>query len=322
MRLTCIDGYEWPGGLLHYAEALETMEDKLDVTTFYRILNVYDKTDFVLVTFLSKEYLNIGKIWLNSLENTGIKQVVVMAADKEAADFLDALNVPNCRMSLTGSDISNSEFKSRTGFSEKGLEITAAKFPVVRLVLEAGFETLLIDIDALLLRPLDKAFFRESDIVFQRVVYFPEAIVKVWGFAACSGFVWFKSNRNTIALVENAIQVQKLTYDDQLALNVALWEADILWENFPENAHHHQVELKIEERKRIFATEADKNIDGAARDTSIRISALSPQLFWRNDCVDLDFSKTILFHPNSLKDEMAKLEVYKKLLDIKYSPTL
>lgn len=310
VKLACIEGYEWQKEFSHCTDILYSLDDKIDLNAFLKTISSYDIKENIIVSLLSKEYLSVGKLWLEMISRIGIKQYIIIAADNETEFFLNSLGVPNCRVTLKESDSQNNNFKSRTGFTMKGLAVTILKFPFVKKILQLGYNVLLMDIDALLLKTLPEEYFLNVDVAFQRIIYFPKPIAKVWGFAACSGFVWFRSNESTLSLIDNTIEMQQKVYCDQIALNLALWESDLNWMQ----ADYNEPELadnEMSHRINIFKSQASQNIDGYGMKFKIKTRALAPTLFWRNDFVDFDFSKTILFHPNSPKEENGKLQVFK-----------
>lgn len=305
----CINGYEWPSELLSQANSLKSLEGKLDYEEFFRITKSFKNSIPVVVTLLSKEYLSVGKVWLSMLKRTSVEQYIIIAADEESKTFLDSINEPNCRVCLGKFTQNENPFLSKTGFTEKGLSITALKFPIVKELLQLNFDVLLMDIDALLLTDLPLDFFSTVDIAFQRVFYFPKPIARVWNFAACSGFVWFKSTSNTIQLLNMAIERQEKVYSDQIALNIALWESDIKWE-YPQNKKKDYQAVAKSEGKDFFIQNHKNKIHGVSEESGLKVCALPTDSFWRNDFVPLEISNVIVFHPNSPKVEEGKLEVY------------
>jgi hypothetical protein len=303
----CYKGYEWSQDFSGY-------EMRIDEKKLKEIIKHYNHDSAIIITLLSKEYLNLGKLWLSHINKIKTKQLVVIATDIETSVYLDSVKTPNCLVETTVISENKNSYKSRTGFSSKGLAITNLKYPIVKLILKLGYDTLLIDIDAVLLKPIPNKYFADIDIAFQRVVYFPDPIAKVWSFTACSGFVFFRSSKSVINLVDNAIKSQKKTYDDQIALNVSLWNNNIKWlkvESVSDN-------LELEERKRYFTVNSTKTIYGNGVKTGIRIKALPSNMFWRNEIVSLEISKVILLHPNSEKTEVEKLKKLKLLLNKKH----
>lgn len=300
----CYIGYEW-------SQEFSGHKGKIDVKMFTNIIKSYNKSSAVIVTLVSKEYLNVAKLWLIHFNKLKIKQLIVVSTDIETSLYLDSLKIPNCL--IVPNEISGdiTKYKSRTGFTSKGLAITTLKFPIVKLILKLGYDALLIDIDAIILKPIPKKYFADIDIAFQRVVYFPETIAKVWSFTACSGFVFFRSSNNAINLVNSAIKIQKKTYDDQIALNVALWKSNVKWLKAQSVSNN----LESKEREKYFTFNSNKTIYGIGVKTGIRLKALPPAMFWRNDIVPLEISKVILFHPNSEKIEVEKLKKLKPIFN-------
>jgi hypothetical protein len=310
ISLQCIKGYEWPKEFLLDDDFFNSAIKKIDQAEFKRVTKSFSKSIPVILTFLSKEYLSVGKIWMSMLKQNGIKQYLIIAADEESKKYLDSINQPSCRVLISESNKLGNEYKSRTGFTEKGLRITSLKFPLVKELLELSFNVLLMDIDALLLAPLPFEYFSNIDIAFQRILFLPEPIANVWGFAACSGFVWCQSNHQTKTVINSAIAVQRKTYDDQIALNVALYESNISWLNL-EQDYVVSAKMEFSEREKLFTSNGKNIIKGIGKETGIKVVALSPQKYWRNDCVPYELENVILFHPNSKKSDIDKLEVFK-----------
>ncbi len=312
MRLACIRGYEWPAELISLTEVLDTLAGVLDINTLRKLIDTYSKSEDIVVTLVTKEYLGVAKLWLSMLSLVEVKQYIVIAGDVETGLFLDSMNVPNCKVILKNHDDKKNKFTSPTGFTEKGLAISVLKFPFVKLLVELGYNVLLIDIDALLLMKPSAEYFENADVAFQRIVYFPPQIAEIWGFAACGGCFWFRANKKAIGFINKVIDIQRITYDDQIALNVALWESNIQWDISGGNEQYISFNNEIEDTKSYFKDQSAKTFDGIIEAQGMNIRALSPALFWRNDIVPLDLSKVVIFHPNSPKTEAGKLEVFKK----------
>jgi hypothetical protein len=306
----CISGYEWPSELLSYTNSLKSLEGKLDYGEFFKITKSFKNSIPVIVTLVSKEYLSVAKVWLSKLKRTLVEQYIIIAVDEESKTFLDSSNAQSCRVWLGEFNQYENPFLSKTGFTEKGLSITALKFPIVKELLLLNFDVILMDVDALLLTNLPIDFFLTVDVAFQRVFYFPEPIAKVWNFAACSGFVWFKSNSNTIELLNNSIVKQFKVYSDQIALNLALWESNIKWE-YTQNKKDDYHTFIESERKDFFIQNHKNKIHGVSDKNGLKVCALPTDSFWRNDFVPIEISNVIVFHPNSPKIEEGKIEIYK-----------
>jgi hypothetical protein len=308
MRTASISGYEWSKEVLHLTTVLSESEN-MYFMKLRSIINSYDRNENVIVTILSKEYLNVGKIWLSTLVRLNIKQYIVIAADIETADYLDSIKIPNCRITNTETITVDANYRSRTGFTTKGLSVTVLKYPTVKSILELGYNVILMDIDSLLLKIPSSDFFENTDIAFQRVLDFPDPIAEDWGFAACSGFVWFRSTKNVIALIDNSINVQQTAYSDQIALNVSLWESGITW-NINSKSFKSVKSRDRQNRINFLKDNYTLNIDGVGINPFIKVRALSPKLFWRDNIFPPDFSNLILFHPISPKVAEEKVKVF------------
>ena len=105
MKDSCIKGYEWPAAFSKCISDLDSIETRLDCEMFFKLLYCYDKSEQVVISLLSKEYLNVGKVWLRMLKGAEIKHYIIIALDEETADLLNSHNVPNCRLKLKGFEI-------------------------------------------------------------------------------------------------------------------------------------------------------------------------------------------------------------------------
>lgn len=309
----CTTGYGWPEDLHCIAKAIESFESETDSEDLIRVSRSFRKSIPLFVTFLSKEYLNVGYVWLSRIKKITLKQCLVIAADVETKVYLDSVNQPNCQIKLEEYKKSNKPFYSKTGFTKKGLSITSLKYSIVKVLLEKGFDVFMVDIDAIIMTDLPLKRFSNIDIAFQRVYYFPEPIAKIWGFAACSGFVWLKSNTGTIDFIKKTINRQLKVYSDQIALNIALWESEIKW-IYQKSIIHEKYHKK--ERKEFFIKNHEKEIIGVSKINNLKISALPTSLYWRNDFVPFKSSGVYVFHPNSPKSEREKIEIFKKYIII------
>ena len=104
-------------------------------------------------------------------------------------------------------------------------------------VLEAGFNVLFADLDAVFLRN-PAPILADGDIIGERIWGRPLSVVKRWGAAICTGFYFIRSTPQTIAIFRDThkrIVVkrarQKLWQaSDQWAINHAIDDAQVRWE--------------------------------------------------------------------------------------------
>lgn len=310
MREACTSGYEWPLQLKHFTEVFDSFDQYIDTSTLLKIVMRFTKQEDIIVSLVTKEYLGVCKLWISTLVKTGITQYIIIAGDNESAVFLDSLNIPNCKIELQ--TLSDKEgFVSPTGFNEKGLAISSFKLLFVKRLIGMGFNVILSDIDALFLKRPTEDHFNKADVSFQRIVYFPVRIAEAWSFAACGGFFRFQSTDNARLFIDDVINIMRITYDDQIALNVALWESGARWYNNENNAFCN-FNHTLQDRITYFKENAAYTVNGVSQVPLLKLRALSPEVFWRNDLIPFDLSKVVVFHPNSPKSESGKLEVFKK----------
>lgn len=127
------------------------------------------------------------------MRRIGWTNYLVIAGDSATHRVLSALSIPcvESRIDVIGNDPS---YLSPGGFTLRGLAITAMKFPIVERLLRLGLNVIFSDADAIWLKdPMKVINELDADCMFQRVVYFPRAITRIWGglpvAALCSSAV-------------------------------------------------------------------------------------------------------------------------------------
>jgi len=260
----------------------------------------------IAVTFISKEYIRTGLNWIAAMSRLGLHNYVVIAGDRETVELLDAKLVP-CVRAHIAENRGDSLYRSRWGFSRKGLAMTALKFPVVGALLERGLSVILSDADATWLRNPIPLISRDVHIAFQRVFYHPNAIARLWSFAACSGFVVFRGGVGSGALVANCIREHRIVHDDQVAFNLALMASGITW-NLPGGyGQRGDLNSTDDERKEFFNGVATRPITGNIDEYGLSVMALPHHTFWRHDWVLGDRAEIVVCHPNTPKDDKSKM---------------
>ena len=124
MRMARIVGYEWQKEIFHCTEVLYSIDNRIDLSSFVKTIHSFQRNEKIILSFLSREYLGVGKLWIEMINRIGINQFIIIAADDETELYLNSLNVPNCKVELNESVNINKDYQGRTGFSEKGLAIT------------------------------------------------------------------------------------------------------------------------------------------------------------------------------------------------------
>jgi hypothetical protein len=280
----------------------------VDLDKIARIVRGQD-VQSIAVTLVSQEYIRIGICWARSMQRLGIEGYLVIACDEQTGAICEHLDIPYARAFIPppqGSD----NYVSPHGFSRTGLAITALKFPIAYYILSLGRRVHLSDADAIWLKNPDPFIPPEADIAFQRVVYFPGEIVALWEFAACTGYVVFSPTKNVIAFVHQCIAEHQVVHSDQLAMNLALLEANAKWEHVPRRRPNSSL---VGDRKALFAANVALPIYGQIPKSGARLLALPHHQFWRHTWLETNIDDVVICHPNSRKYDTAKIELFKTL---------
>ncbi len=265
----------------------------------------------IAVTFISQEYARVGLNWVEAMRRLGLRNYLVIAGDLPTFRALDALSVACVEARLEGAARHAADV-SPVGFTYKGLAMTALKFPLVHTLLRMGLNVIMSDADAVWLKdPMTAIVKWDVDCAFQRVVYFPRAIAMLWGFAACSGFAFFRSGAGATALLEACVEEHKGVQDDQVAMNLALLSAGIHW---ADNIRCSKAE-PVGEANLIsdFRRRGRRPIRGRATQHGLDIIALPHHQFWRHDWFDSDQTEMVICHPNAAKRDNEKIKRFEEL---------
>jgi hypothetical protein len=196
----------------------------------------------------------------------------------------------------------------------------ALKFPVVQFLVKSGYSVVLSDADAVWLHD-PMPYLRGSDIAFQRIDYHPAPIARLWGFAACTGFVFFRHNAKTIAFLDRCTDEHQLFHCDQVAMNVVLLEEEPDWycdhaDWIPPGGvvHHDRGSLRA-----AFAKLAKSPIIGVLRQSGLQVLALPHDKFWRHRWIDSSLPDMVICHPNSPKNDLEKMKVF-EAVGVRFPP--
>jgi len=240
--------------------------------------------------------------------------VLVIAGDERTSAALAARGVACVRADL-GMDLSNAANRSASGFTWRGLAMATLKFPVVRNLLAQGCDVVMSDVDALWLQDPQPYCRGLADIAFLRAGYFPAALVPVWGLTACSGFVYWRCCLGTIAFLDSCLNESRRVQDDQIALNLALVEADTVWPHLElgTGASASDPGAALEGIRASFVRLARRPLRGWTRRYGLDLLALPHHQFWRHSLVPATLSEMVVCHPNSPKDELGKIKIFNSM---------
>jgi nucleotide-diphospho-sugar transferase len=292
---------------------LENLESLIDVSELSKLVALVEKNGVVAVTFASEEYIGVCENWLVAMQKLALNNHIVIAGDSTTQELLERIGVPHIAVSFR-TRWQNNLYRNPVGFTQKGLAMTALKFPIVRAILRSGYSVIMSDLDAVWLRD-PQPFLEDCDLAFQRVVYFPAVIARLWGFCACSGFVYFRNCPGTLSFVDECVRQHKLISDDQWALNLALLEANVLWEHQATDWNNSSTRVTAYSEAVIasFRDSANVTIEGRLDWNDLRVRALAHHTFWRHPFVSYEPSRVVVCHATSSKNNQDKLTSLKSM---------
>ena len=249
----------------------------------------------------------------------GCDDFLVICGDQFSYETLSGRGIHAVRAKLDDGEL-DASFISRVGFSAKGLAMIALKFPVARFLVDQGYSVIFSDADAVWLRD-PRPYLQDSDIAFQRIDHHPAPISRLWGFAACTGFVGFAPGAGTVAFLDRCIEQHRSFHSDQVALNFALLQSEPSWHcdhadwTPPGNiAHHDRANRRI-----AFAKVMKSPITGEIRHGGLRVLALPHDRFWRHHWIASPLADMVVCHPNSPKDDAEKMKIF-DAMGVRFAP--
>jgi hypothetical protein len=306
VRALAVRNFQWGDGLQEVKKPLFDIGALVDLDILNRLAKQVQRNGIVIVTFISQEYLRVGLNWIEAMKRLKLTNFLVVAGDLKTCQILTDRDVTHIEARV-GIGQTDSAYRSAAGFTEKGLAMTTLKFPIVSALLDDGYDVIMSDADAIWLRDPIPYMPGLADIAFQRVLYFPAPISQLWGFAACSGFAFFRHCAGTSGFVKDCIREQKKVQDDQLALNLALLDGVSSWQGFGATDQCH------DDTQAKFVARAKVPIKGHLDRHGLELLALAHHEFWRHSLVPTSPSEMVICHPNSPKCDADKMKCFEEL---------
>jgi Nucleotide-diphospho-sugar transferase len=309
IRADLADRYAWPALLTPIAAPLRDLSAVMDLGKLADVAKAINNANELSFAIVSKEYIQTGLNWIYAMFRLGLDNFFIIAGDGFTSETLDARGIPNVLAVIDESEFDGS-FVSSTGFSAKGLAVSAFKFPVAHFLVESGYSVVLSDADAVWLRD-PMPYLRSADVAFQRIVYHPPAIATQWGFAGCGGFLSFRHAGKTVSFLERCIQEHRLLFCDQVAFNLALLQGHPDW--YCEDADWMLPVSDLQHSKgaleAAFIKYTEYAIKGHLRRDGLQLLALPHDKFWRHALVAHSLRDMVVCHPNSPKDDLEKMKL-------------
>ena len=313
IRALASRGFEWRPELEPLRKSVTDLSSTVDLPTLAKQAELAEREGTVCITLLSQEYLEIGAYWLCAMQRLNLKNVLVIAGDDATERALAAHRIAVVRADLEKDSLGES-FRSIAGFTWKGLGLTTLKLPVARFLLGQGYDVVVSDADALWLQNPFPHFHGIADVAFQRVAYFPAPIAQLWGFAACTGFFYCRAKAATAQFLDDCLMQARGVQDDQLAMNLALLQADAEW------PHVHDIRRPLEQEGSLppniqssFNLLARRPLQGMIGHLGLQLLALPHHQFWRHDEIAAPLAEMVVCHPNSPKAASEKIKVFNAL---------
>jgi hypothetical protein len=307
LRIQCIRGYEWPGDI---KTLLPTEIEDLDFDegALLRLASEKPNLDYFFLIFLSREYLELGLLWAKCAVQAGVDRFAIATVDDETLSVLSQAGIPHFKMCLPKELAHMEQYKNPAGFNGKGLAIIYSRLQLVKFLVKRQINVLACDVDALIMKNPRPFLKGDTDITFQRVVFFPKALARVWGFTACAGFVAFRGCNKVATFLDCVFANQREVSSDQIALNLALLEQGAKW-SLVNNASQTDEHLL-----NTFSRHASQSIMGHIQNLDISLKALPATTFWRHSFINLDRNSNVVLHPNSPKCAQVKLDIFRSIL--------
>ena len=175
--------------------------------------------------FATGDFFDLMVNWAQAARLQGITNFVLVAMDQKLGDVLSRFDAPP---GLLLPRVASGAVK----ISKLNVILERQRFGL--RVLEAGYNVLFVDLDAILLRS-PEPLLRDGDIIGERIWGRPRAIVKIWGAAICTGFYFVRSTPSTIAIMSKSVNTiihKRRTQpswqaSDQWAINHAIDDAEV-----------------------------------------------------------------------------------------------
>lgn len=313
--------YTWPPSLTTATMPLRELSAVMDFGRLADAAAMVNSGKELGFAIISKEYLEVGFNWINAIHRIGLTNFIMIAGDEVTAKALDERGIPNVLASIDESEF-DASYVSATGFSAKGLAVSAFKLPVAHFLVKLGYRAVLSDVDAIWLHD-PMPYLRSADVAFQRIVYHPPAIARLWGFAACGGYISFGNGRKTTAFLERCVENHLSLYSDQVAINLTLLEQNPDWHCEVADWTVPAADLQCDRGglEAAFEKYSKWPIRGELRQGGAQVLALPHDQFWRHGWVTSSSADMVICHPNSRKDGLEKMKLFDSM-GLRFQPSV
>ena len=165
-----------------------------------------------IISFCNYPYREIALNWVKHLEALSIDNYEVLCLDAESDEYLKS---HGCHSRVL--DEFNGDWIS-------GCKHTMRRTLIFKKYLEEGYDIIHSDTDALWLKnPIPELIESNSqDIIVSTVRHkgaFPPEVREAFGFTCCMGWIFFRSNKNTINYLDKFLNTREVKGSDQKNFN-------------------------------------------------------------------------------------------------------
>jgi hypothetical protein len=169
----------------------------------------------VTVVFASRGYLPVLANWLLHARSAGMANILVLALDRQTADFARMNQVSFAPLPSVASR----------------KELWGLRVRVFAALARAGVSFIHSDADAVWLSsPYSMLANADADLVFSQGTIWPRDVAVSRGFVVCCGFFAVKASSASVRLLESARRRVNIKADDQVVLNRALDDWGLVWD--------------------------------------------------------------------------------------------
>lgn len=253
-------------------------------------------------TVINRAYLRLAEAWGESVRSASGLEPEFFCSDAESAEHLTQKGY-RCHAEAPAAALSyaeKAEYAASSFPSDHAAYTVSLKFAAAARFLAEGEDCIFSDVDAIWLRdPMPWIEGQDADFAFQPAS-FPMENKRRWGFSVCTGFFYIRPAPATEALVK--MTVDGFDGSDQRTLNRCLLHTlDVTWEKRPIMWEH--------------GAESgwSKPIRGHCASSGLKLLALPHSYFQRHCTTAADVGHAVICHPNSEKDEAAKISILTEL---------
>lgn len=232
----------------------------------------------LIVSQLAINYYPMLEKWLVYFKKHDLKNLLIIALDpivyKKVSDL--GLQVYHLPIFAFQKNVKNILWYETVKFRQR--------------IINSGVNYLHSDLDAFWLKnPYNFVTNLSGDIVSSIGYGTPRELVKNWGFVACLGFYYMKSNQNTRLFYNDYLKYTKRNKHDQDGLNTLLFENNIIWED--NNEYY---------------------LTGVSKSKKIEVSLIKDDIITRDASVFIKSTPNVFHPPLSGSDIFEKITMLEK----------